>query len=354
MKSKNLSHRIKIDSLKLMFPKESVIIVDDKFNAEYSKVFLHSGEVEQHVNLDKHKVEKIHGISSRIAMAYWMQGDQSSAEVFYVQINAKMLRERYFEGITFENHHLVYDHIMNQKIIYIDERTWLNGVFSDVDFCYDFEAPPKRLVEVNNHVFRHVRPNMFKYVDQPFKQLKKGNVGIQFNRRERATPARPFTKIYHKGLELKSKSSDFASKFLTKINFDNFARLEVTLKNSRDKKYFNMSRTKTFKDLLELEEEKREEIIFSALPKYLEKQKRKEITEDVLPFDRYILWVMSLLVDRGYGKAALFQGLDLFENKDQKHRVRKKLERLIGELPDQNKLESNMKIDDILQQLRIF
>ena len=44
---------IKIDSLKLTFPRNSVQIIDGKFNKEYQKLYIDSGEIEPEVSLDK-------------------------------------------------------------------------------------------------------------------------------------------------------------------------------------------------------------------------------------------------------------------------------------------------------------
>lgn len=358
-----MNSKIKIDSLKITFPKQHVQILDDNLGAEY-KILYHetgelkqvtdplTGEVDDFVSLAKHVVDETHGIKSRIALGSWTMGDQLQ-EVVFVQINAKMLRDKYFEGITINNWERVYDHIMNQRIIYVDHRQWMNAMVSDIDFCMDFEASPAELIETNKRMLSLVLPHMHKYIDTPF--ARETNVGLQFNKREKATPAKPFAKTYHKGLELKYNSHAFSKKFLQGQNFDNVARLEVNLKNSKHKSHFKLTdKLKSFKDLMELEEEYKEEIVKSAIPRYLQPLISLKVSDELPPVDRYTLWLFNQLMRHGYGKSAFYAGLDIFEDKQQRHRMRKKLIKLFAEIADQNQLNSNTRIDDIFKQLGIF
>ena len=343
--------KINIDSLKLTFPRNLVQIIDEKFAKEYQKIYVESGEIdEKNISLDKHKVDLVKGISSRIALGQWVMGNEVS-EVLFIQINAKMLRDKYLEGITWKNWKLVYDHIINQQIIYIDERTFLSGWISDIDFNFDFIATPKLLIETITVLHQKVLPSKWKFVDKPYK--RQTNVGIMFNKRAKATPSKPFVKIYHKGLELKYKSEEFAREFLQGQDYENIARLEVTLKNTRDKKYHGLNDFKEFRDLLDLPQKKREQIVFKAIPQYIMVQEKIIITDEVSPTDRYIIWLINILMKHGYGSAMLHQGLDIFEDKQQKHRVKRKLEKILQEVPDQNKLKENKRIEGILEQLRL-
>jgi len=346
-----ITSQIKIDSLKLTFPRNMVQIVDNKFAKEYQKIYVDTGEIDDKtVSLDKHKVDLVKGISSRIALGQWIMGSNIS-EVVFIQINAKMLRDKYFEGITLNNWKMVYDHIINQQIIYIDERAFLTGWISDIDFAFDFTAKPDELKEVISLLHKKVLPNRYKYVDKPY--LRKTNVGIMFNKRAKATPSKPFVKIYHKGLELLYKSDEFGREFLQEIDFKNTARLEVTFKNTRDKKYHGLNNFKEFRDLLELPQKTLEKIVFKAIPQYIMIQEKIQITEEVSPTDRYIIWLINILMKHGYGAAMLHQGLDIFDDKQQKHRVKRKLEKILKEVPDQHLLKKNKRIEGILEQLRI-
>jgi hypothetical protein len=353
---------IKIDSLKITFPRGLVQIVDNKLGEEYQRVYVHSGELEKRknkdtgemedfVNLQKHVVDDTYGIKSRIALGSWVMGNNIN-EVVFIQVNAKMLRDRYSEGITKDNWKMVYDHIINQQVIYIDERAWLQGMVSDIDFCYDFEASQSELIQSNKMLYSMVLPQLQKFVDVPFS--RQTNVGIQFNRREKATPAKPFAKIYHKGTELQFNSVEFYEKFLKDQDFSNVARLEVNLKNSKHKKHHNLIHIKSFEDLLNMKAKEKEKVLFDALPRYVTGITKENISKDLTPNDQYLVWLFNQLMRHGYGKSAFVAGLDIFEDKQQRHRMRKKLNKLFDEIHDQKTLTENTRIDEIFKQLRII
>lgn len=355
---------IKIDSLKITFPSEHVTILDDTLGTEYKILYHETGQIKQSTNpltgavddfvsLSNHIVDTTHGIKSRIALGSWTMGDKVQ-EVIYVQVNAKMLRDKYFEGITMFNWERIYNHIMNQRIIYVDHRQFLNAMVSDIDFCLDFEASPAELIQTNKRLLSLVLPHMHKYVDKPF--ARDTNVGLQFNKREKATPAKPFAKTYHKGLELKYNSNEFYEKYLKGQNFDNVARLEVNLKNSKHKAHYKLNdKLKSFHDLMNLESKHKEEIVKGAIPKYIQSLTKSNTDNDELPpSDRYTLWLFNQLMRHGYGKSAFFAGLDIYKDKQQRHRMKNKLEKLFNEIADQKTLNSNTRIDDIFKQIGIF
>ena len=355
---------IKIDSLKITFPFSQVQIIDNKLGEEYKRLFEHSGELEtrinletgkfeEFVNLQNHVVDETFGIKSRIAIGTQVHGDNIN-KVIYVQVNAKMLREKYDEGINNNNWKMLYNHIINLQVIYIDERTWLHGLVSDIDFCYDFEATPAELISFSNRLKTIILPHMVKFL---FGQWSKNtNVGLQFRERSKGTPAKPFIKYYHKGLELLYNSVVFYNKFLkdNETDYNNIARLEVNLKNAEHKKYHNLSHIKSFIDLMEITEKQKEKLIFTATPKYVTSLHKDLNNGDLPPMDQYTLWLFKQLMRHGYGKSAFIAGLEIFPDKQQKHRMRKKLFKLFAEIDDQKTLTENTKIDEIFKQLRIL
>tara|TARA_B110001450_G_scaffold136988_1_gene128650 strand:- start:2489 stop:3577 length:1089 start_codon:yes stop_codon:yes gene_type:complete len=355
---------IKIDSLKITFPFSQVHIVDNKLGQEYKRLFEHSGEVEtrvnqetgaleEFVNLQNHVVDETFGIKSRIAIGTQVHGDQIN-RVVYVQVNAKMLREKYDEGITFDNWKMLYNHIINLQVVYIDERTWMHGLVSDIDFCYDFVATAAELVSFSNRLKTLVLPHMVKFLYGQWSQ--KTNVGLQFRERSKGTPAKPFIKFYHKGLELLYNSVDFYNKFLkgNGTDYSCVSRLEINLKNSDHKKYHNLTHIKSFIDLMEITQKEKEDLIFSATPKYVSLLFKSANNGDLPPMDQYTIWLFKQLMRQGYGKSAFISGLELFGDKQQKHRMRKKLFKLFSEIEDQTTLTENTKIDGIFKQLKIL
>ena len=207
---------VKIDSLKLRIPKHKVTYVDPTFCEEYQKIYLSTGEIDEHINLEKHRVNYTNGISTRIAEFHSLNGSFAEEQIV-IQCNAKQLRESYFEGINLKNLRKLYDFIIDLKIISFKYEDFLGAYVSDIDLCYDAIVDPKTMIEANQEIYRNIKPTYYKYVGRPFRQS--GNVGLQFNSREKATPAKPYVKIYHKTLELLNKSNEFAEAYLKEINW---------------------------------------------------------------------------------------------------------------------------------------
>ena len=70
--------------------------------------------------------------------------------------------------------------------------------------------------------------------------------------------------------------------------------------------------------------------------------------------DKYLCWCLQLLAERGYGKSAFYAGLEIFDDKQQRHRMKKKLEKIIDGIPDQELINKNTRIDDLFTQFKIF
>jgi len=333
-----MNTKVKIDSLKLTLPQSHVQIIDNKLGEKFQRLYLKTGELEKrmapdtgqledHINLQNHIVDETKGIKSRIALGTWTHGTQIS-KVVYIQINAKMLKSRYDEGINLENWREVYNHIINLRVVYIDERAFLNALISDVDFCHDFKCNPAELIEFTSRLKALVLPNLEKYI---YGQWKKNiNVGLQFRERSKGTPAKPFIKYYHKGLELFYNSTEFYEEFLKEngVNYKETARLEINMKNSAYKKHHNLLHIKTFIDLLEMKEKEKEKILFSSTKKYIN----------------------NLEKAASNGEA----GLQIFDDKQKRHRMNKKLTKLFDEIGDQKTLKENTRIDEIFKQLQLL
>ena len=87
----------------------------------------------------------IKGTSSGLHFKIWARDrkDISESEVkseLYFLVNAKHLKERYFEGINYDNIHIILDEINSLGVISITKENFLNCDILDVDLCFDFEA----------------------------------------------------------------------------------------------------------------------------------------------------------------------------------------------------------------------
>mgnify|MGYP006896878165 FL=1 len=227
-KTLNLNlYTVKIDSLKIAWPASRVQVVDPTFHETYHKLYIESGFVDEiHVNLDKHKISEVNGIKTRVGIVTMLKGDKHQEMIFF-QCNSKMLKSDYFQGISTRTIEKIYNYLIDLKIIFLEWDDFLAGQVSDIDFCYDFFVSPKAMVFGNKEIFARVLPEMLRFVPIPYANTHLGeftNIGLQFNWRDKATPAKPFTKLYHKSTELKHNSSLFAEFYLQGINYENIGR----------------------------------------------------------------------------------------------------------------------------------
>lgn len=341
---------VKVDSLKIRVPRHKVEYIDPTFAQEYQKVFITTGELENHVNLDKHKVNIENGITTRIAVFHCLTG-QFAEEQIIIQCNAKQLKEKYFQGINNETIIDLYNYIISLKIIYLSIDTFLNAYVSDIDFCYDVNVSVKSMIEANAEIHRKINPSCYRYVSKPFRREKE-NVGIQFNTREKATPAKPYVKIYHKTLELETQSSLFSQTYLKNQNFKNIGRLEFTLKNAKHKKYLDLQ-FQSLKDLLDLNQDVLEKIIFSGIMKYIERKIILREFKDLSPTDRLLLHFMNRTINKGDDKEMLYASLNIFDNPQERSRMKKKLIQLIENVDDKDRLVANRETLNFLRVLKL-
>ncbi|WP_299548489.1 hypothetical protein [Seonamhaeicola sp.] len=340
---------VKIDSLKLRIPKYKVTYVDPTFAAEYVKVYEDSGLIDEHINLDKHKVDVSNGITTRIAVFHAVQGTMCEEQIV-IQCNAKQLRGNYFLGINKNTIKDVYHYIMDLNIISVSFEDFLLAYISDIDVCYDVVVSPEAMREANREIYRNILPSMYKFVGNPF--AKKTNTGLQFNIREKATPAKPYCKIYHKTLELQYKSCDFANTYLKTQNYENIGRLEYCIKNSKHQKHLGVG-LRCLNDLLNIDMNVLERIIFSGVLSYIDKKTILFEYKDLSPTDRMILYFINKYISNGADKQSIYSVLNTYENPQERSRMKKKLTQLVENVDDQNRLVSNQETLNFLRVLKL-
>ena len=146
----------------------------------------------------------------------------------------------------------------------------------------------------------------------------KGNVGFQFNNRERSTMYKPFLKGYSKEIELSTNSKDFKDAYLRDVDLTDLRRIEVQVK---DKKHFQSLGVKdnSLETILNLDNAQLHEIQCKIFEKYKptsfkeEKAKRKasekldyksqfiyeiilqKMASDGISFSSASIWAMNML-----------------------------------------------------------
>ena len=233
-------HFYSLDSLRIRIPFHLVNILSDQLNKEFHLLSDETGEIVESSKFKKEAVE-----SKEIGFSYYFKIEKipdhklgGTNKFVTVLMNAKMLKERYFEGITSENINLVYTGLIDLGIIDISEETFYDARATDIDIKYDsyFKKQP---LKANIRQLLTSALSSSK-IGKGYKEWIQGekNVGCEFGRRESSSSANPYFKIYHKETEMRerAKTALFKSAYLDKVNIKDLTRIEFTLK---DKKMMN-------------------------------------------------------------------------------------------------------------------
>lgn len=238
------------------------------------------------------------GIKYRFAKQICQTGI-SSEERYVILVNAKMLGKNYFEGINYKNIKSVYDYIISKNILDFSYDDFLDGYVYDADCCYDVNAGPDLWHSLCCRVKSSVLHENEKYINH-FKN-QQSNVGLAFNDRNGGTPAHPFIKLYHKGLELDDNSYDFNKEFI-KQNGLKIGRMEYNFKRRKHFEYFGLE-IKSLRDLLEVGVETLKEVVLKTISKfYLNKRTKVRNNTKLGPSEFYIKYLVSFAVEKGMGR----------------------------------------------------
>ena len=172
-----------------------------------------------------------------------------------VTVHSKLLRSKYLDRITLKNIHLVYDAIMDYKVFYCTLKTFLNSDVLDIDFCRNVQI--NNWSECKSYILEHLRRT--RELNRGCYEFKsKDNIGLQFGTRDKSTYSNPYIKIYHKYLELTTKSKQFSEMYLNNaidIATDLF-RVEYTLRDKKHYKRYNLG--SRLIDMLQIPNHKKE------------------------------------------------------------------------------------------------
>ena len=345
----------KWDSLRLELPHNKCTILDNsKIGipyvlmgvADWSGVIIEGSDAEPLHKLNQTDYTK--GITLRIAQVNRVVGMGNSEQRFVIQVNSKMLKEKYFEGLTLDNIRLVYGYIISFTIIDFSYEDVLEGFVYDADLCMDAEANPDVFGKMLSRLNRSINPNKWRKVNSFNKSST--NMGIEFGKRDSATITNPFCKFYHKGLELVNKVApnkkvigEFNREYLGDTMYD-VVRLEATFKNRDMFKEYGIP-VKSLYDLLVLDNGKLKGIITTIVKKnYMDKRAKSSFTEDnVSPKDDLILNLMEYIIDCGETEEYFLSLADMFDGDyTQKSRYRKLVKKLLSNIQFKAKLDQNM------------
>lgn len=353
-----------IDSLKLRILKDKITIVDERLISSYVKYYTTLDMIDEEVNDSEPLTIIINGITYRYYFKSYPNKRGFSEEYLVLQISAKMVKEDYFSGITKKNVKNIIRDINEQKIVYVSEAVFLDGLVSDIDICVnqliDIESYDNALKLLKNNPKASCEP-LLHYIRKTNSQGKILNLGLDFNKREKATNARPYCKIYHKGFELQTKSVEFYNCYLAPMRssfLDNCVRYEFTIKAYKHKEYLTKLGLlkidlKTLKDLLSIKPKDLLIIAQSGIENYVHKPKPKKNLNTGNINDDLISFLMQELFYCGKTLDDIKNFLHTVENKDKKSIAKRKINNLydkliFGNSSLLNRLETNEKTNKFL------
>lgn len=289
--------KIALDSMNFRIPIKEVKLIDESLFGTRYIVNPEDGMVEDEFKKNREAIRLDGGITVSMALQKQINSDQRVKEYLVVLINAKLLKELYFDGITLDNIERVYQEIMRLKKVSFSYASFLQAECTDVDFKMD--SHDDDFAQIMKEMSVHAKPS--KEVNRGISIFdKKDNRGIEFGKRNNATSSYPYLKLYDKELELINKSGSFYSKHLQshKEHINNLIRTEFTIKNKKHFKKYEIEDT-SLVSVLSIGQPKLKAILKSVIKVHLEKRipPIKTISE-MNPNDRILYNAMYVMMEQ--------------------------------------------------------
>lgn len=298
MKAKAIDSEFLLDSFKIRIPLSeckilnegltgNLIIVNDKTGVILDKIF-------------KKNAFPINdrGIHIYFAIEEQTTANQSRKSFITILITSKLLKEKYFEGITRQNIKQVYRALISYEVVSFSYKSFMNGELTDVDFKKDIASNDiDKIIKGTYSLTKDLNKEICKKYD------KKNNKGIQWSERTTTEINRkPFVKIYHKGLDLKrSNNNEFYENFIidndNDNSIDNRVRIEFTIKNKKHFRSYQVNDTK-LNSILKLSKESKLKMFTDCISKHLDIYQVKpiKIRENLSPNITIILKLMDIAI----------------------------------------------------------
>jgi hypothetical protein len=210
-----------------------------------------------------------------------------------ILFSSKVLKSKYFYGITSKNIGLVYTTIVDAGIMSCSFDRFLLGTPTDVDFKKDYLLELEPYKDILSGCSKMTKPSSNRDKGCTVFRTKE-NLGISWSvRKTNRAKTNPHLKIYHKGIELTFKSNNFRELYLKGVDVSDVIRIETTVKNKDHFKSLGLG-LKNFSlgELLDLDIDSLNKIISTAVNCHLlPRSKMMQFKTDKLmsPKDRVYL-----------------------------------------------------------------
>lgn len=351
-----------IDSLRVRISLDKVRLLSDELlnNILPVDVFVSGarvGEIEERPDKIKreptHKVEENGKTTTYYLRKVWNKY-HIHEKCLIILVNSKLLESRYFEGITSSNLPLIYKALQSQKVAEFTYEDFLSAQCTDTDFKQD--AVIKDFSPVLAQIVAVAKTKSSSKLGEGYESSNTAsNKMIQFAGRGKGSLANPFLKFYHKGIELKANSDDFANSYLQGQQYSNMVRAEFTIKDKKHFAKYGIEDT-TLGNIASLPSEKKQEMFSSVLGYHLGERKkivRVSSEEKDIPIDD-IITVRTLRMILGAGisfqayTSSVLEGI----HKSSKSRKLKKYTELYSKyIKGSNDDKITKSVDDFFDQI---
>lgn len=355
-----------IDSLSLSIPFSVCKIINKSLTSRIVTYYYDTEEFDEELQNGKPLLFSYDGITIRFRIAERLTGTNNTEKFIILTLSSKLLKERYFQGLTIYNIRQVYNEIIKLNVINLDFADFLLSRVSDVDLCTNYKISEEAFYNSNKKIISLAQAGKDRYFNFFAKRDKYKNftnLGLEVNSRAKAKPSTPYFKNYYKSIELRTKSLEFYSKFL-KFPIDKVGRIEYTIKGYKHrqrliKQGYLKEDFKTLNDLLRISSDKLKRIIYSGFKEYCDLPKENNTERnysDYSPTDMLILEYMEKLINKGCDKIDLFEPLNKLEG-TRKSRLKNKIEFLYKNLTTHNKnlnikQEQNEELQEFFRKIK--
>lgn len=297
-----------IDSLSLKIELSKVKVIDKRLTSQTCVYYASLDAVDCELNPPKPIAITKNGITVRFSIAEIPKRDPLTGETTQVRyvvltVSTKLLKSKYFEGISKYNIGLLHQEFMRFKIFECSLETFLSGMVSDIDICTNRYTP-------SPSIFSDIIDRLVLQANKHNKYIRKFgdniNLGVSFNKRNDAKPSLPFIKLYHKELELRNHSKEFFETFLKKdfnTSLNGLTRTEVTIRNykhkQRLKKFGVIDDFRTLGELLEIPRAQLYNVITFSIGAYVNVKKLRTKAPKLPPMEHLIYELMANNVQEG-------------------------------------------------------
>lgn len=325
---------IAVDSLKCRIPFEEIEVIEPSLQGEWIYTNMETGDLDESSIQKRGTFRKEHGFGVRYKLEEQVGNDRKVKKYLTIGLPAKLAYEKYFEGICPNTIEEIHHRTQKHKVARFSLDSLLQSECTDIDYKFDYpyEGTKKDFKEEIRRIQKMTKPSRKQGAGyRSF--LEKNNIGIQFsNRKSTSVRTQPFLKIYHKGLDLLSKSKEFSKAHLSELDYENVIRIESTLKNKKHCRYLFGHDVTNLKHIISYPKEDKEYFFKKTIACHLDKLKRPSNKEKVgclTPIEQVLFQSVKLNLESNRTWDDIKYNLvSILDDRQSKYRKKKQLDKI--------------------------